>query len=233
MIVITGASEGIGFACASRVLERTDATVLITGRSTSKLERARNLVPASARSRLRTAVSDQSRRDDVERLIGRLREADAVEGAILTVGVNPAYALGFRRLHLLEPTAVEPTITTNCTHTVLLTVALLDRFRRQGRGALVWVGSRAATTGLPGAALYSATKSFLSGLARATALEYGRHGIRVHLAHPGLVRTPRTAAVADGFAARHAVPVDEPGAVGDRIVDLLLAGNPEAVEVTL
>ncbi|HSJ14803.1 MAG TPA: SDR family oxidoreductase [Longimicrobiales bacterium] len=233
MIVITGASEGIGFACALAALERTTGRVLITGRSAAKLERARDAVPRPARDRLLTMVSDQASRSDVTVLAARLRGAEPIEGAVLGVGVNPLYADGACRIHRLDAATVEATIATNCTHTLLLTAALLDGFRRRRAGALVLIGSQAAAAGLPGAALYSATKSFLGGLAGCAAHEYAGHGIRVHLVHPGVVRTPRTAAVADAFAARHGVPIAEPADVGDRIIELLLEGDPSEVEVDL
>jgi short-subunit dehydrogenase len=41
MILVTGASEGIGYACACLLLERSDGPVLITGRSEVKLMHAR------------------------------------------------------------------------------------------------------------------------------------------------------------------------------------------------
>jgi NAD(P)-dependent dehydrogenase (short-subunit alcohol dehydrogenase family) len=233
MILITGASEGIGFACARAILDRTTATVLITGRSAEKLERARARIPETDRGRLVTAVSDQAARSEVDALVGRIRASNEIDGAILTVGVNPLYTHGPTRFHALPPEVVEATITTNCTHTALVTGALLERFRARSGGALIWVGSRAAAIGFPGAAIYCATKAFLGGLARAAANEYASRGVRVHLVHPGVVRTPRTAALADQFAARHGVEVAEADSVAGRIVELLLAGGPEDMEVEL
>jgi NAD(P)-dependent dehydrogenase (short-subunit alcohol dehydrogenase family) len=130
MILLTGASEGIGFACALLALERTTSSILITGRSVAKLERARLRVPAHHRDRLLTMASDQSVRSDVDALVARIRDADAIEGAVLGVGVNPMYDEGPSRLHNLGQATIEATITTNCTHTLLLTTALLERFRR-------------------------------------------------------------------------------------------------------
>jgi len=233
VILVTGASEGIGLACARLLLERTPASVLITGRSQLKLDRARAEVSEPLRERLCTMTCDQSRGPDVEALLARLGTADVVEGAILAVGVNPAYAEGPRHLHALDAATIEATIRTNCTHALRLTAALLDRFRRQRAGALVWIGSQASAAGLPGSGLYCATKSFLSGLARTAHNEYAGRGIRVHLVHPGIVRTPRTAAVADAFAARHGLRVAAAPDVARHIVDLLLDGAPAAVEVNL
>jgi NAD(P)-dependent dehydrogenase (short-subunit alcohol dehydrogenase family) len=223
MILITGATQGIGYHCALAFLERTQFSIAITGRNGDRLERAKASLAPEHRARLVTRISDQSKPAEVDSLIEWLaEEREPIAGAILGVGVNPMYQQGPRRLEALDRETVESTIRTNCTHALLISTALLGRFRRQGSGVLIWIGSRAPRVGLRGAALYCATKSFLSGLAASAHNEYSARGIRLHLLHPGLVRTPRTAAVADRFGATHGIAVAEPCAVANRIVDRFL-----------
>lgn len=234
MILITGASQGIGYECAKALLARTATRVMITGRSAAGLERARAGVPCDQRDRLRLRVCDQSRPEDVEALGALLADPGTpLEGAILGVGVNPMYTEGPRRLHLVDPATVDATIRTNCTHTLWLTAAILERFRKQRDGVLIWIGSQAYKVGLPGAALYCATKAFLSGLAHTAHHEYAERGVRVHLLNPGLVRTPRTAGVIDRFAGRHGREVEDAGEVAARIVSRFLSPGQEPVEVDL
>jgi NAD(P)-dependent dehydrogenase (short-subunit alcohol dehydrogenase family) len=234
MILVTGASQGIGREVARAFLERTGSRVLITARREEGLARAREGMPALLRDRLDTVVCDQEDRRQVEGLSRAITASPAtLEYVVLNVGVNPMYTEGPQRLHALGADTIESTIRTNCAHVMLLTAAVLDRFRRQRRGVLIWIGSMASWYGLPGAALYSATKSFLSGLARTAHREYSARGIRVHLAHPGPVRTPRTAAVVDGFAAKLGLEVKEPSLVADRIVGLAIDGADDSVEVDL
>ena len=231
MILITGASAGLGFACARALLERTESELLLTGRREAALGCARERLPAGARGRVATFACDQSSPEALAALLARLAdEPRAIEGAILTVGVNPRYEQGPRRLDAVSAETLEAIVRTNCTHALRLSAALLGRFRRQRRGVLVWIGSRAARVGMPGASAYCATKAFLSGLAAATSREYADRGVRVHLLHPGLVRTPRTAVIADVFAAKHGLAVAEPDAVARAIVDVFLTGDPALVE---
>jgi short-subunit dehydrogenase len=234
MILVTGASQGIGYECAKSLLRRTESDVLITGRNESTLIQARAGVSFESRERLHTCVCDQSNRSDVDALCRWLADPKvAVEGAILNIGVNPTHTVGPQRIHSLASETIQATIETNCTHTLLIAAAVLERLRRQHGGVLIWIGSQAQRIGLPGAALYCATKSFLSGLARAAHNEYSARGVRLHLLHPGVVRTPRTATFADRFAAAHGLRVLEAAEVAEQVVDAYLGGPRTEVEVNL
>ena len=76
-------------------------------------------------------------------------------------------------------------------------------------------------------------RAFLSGLARTADHEYRGRGVRVHLLHPGITRTPRTEAFATAYASRHGEPVAEASEVATRIVDVLLDPDVREVEVML
>ena len=62
MIVITGASEGIGYECAKVLLERTAAPILLTGRCAEKLKRARESLPPQQRERCAHATATRATR---------------------------------------------------------------------------------------------------------------------------------------------------------------------------
>ncbi len=234
MILVTGGSQGIGLACVTAVLRASDHDVLVTGRSADKLAAAVATFPVTQRNRIRTMVCDQAQRSHVVALIEAvLKGPDAPIGAVLNVGSNPLHVQGPRRLQNVSADAIDETIRTNCTHLTVLSASLLGAYRAQRAGTLVWVGSQAARVGMPGAAVYCATKAFLSGLCRSAAAEYDGLGVHVRLVHPGLVRTPRTSRLADAFAARHGISVASPTSVADRIVQRLLTPADSPLEEDL
>jgi short-subunit dehydrogenase len=234
LYLITGASRGIGFECAKQLLERTDRTVMITARGEAGLNSARESLGPALAARLRVHVCDQAQLADLESLLAAIDAAEEpVEGAVLGVGFNPTHAEGPRRLQALSLDTIRETVTTNCTHTAWLTARLLERLPGHPGACLIWIGSHAASRAPLGNGIYAASKSFLSGLARTADHEYRGRGVRVHLLHPGITRTPRTEAFAAAYATRHGEPIAEAGDVAARIVDVLLHPGFREVEVML
>ena len=234
MILLTGASQGIGLALAGALLERTEETVLLTGRCERRLAEAGAQLAVWGEARVRVQPCDQASYRAVRGLAEEIECGEIMlSGAVLGVGVNPMYDEGPHRLHRVSASTIAATIATNCGHATLLSVAILDHLARRRGGTLFWIGSQAARVGFPGAALYCGTKAFLGGLARAVDREYATLGIRAAVLHPGLVRTPRTAAIVDRFAAQHGITVCEPAAVATQIADLYCSAGPVPAEVEL
>lgn len=63
------------------------------------------------------------------------------------------------------------------------------------RGAIVNIGSVHAKLNAPKYALYAATKAALEAFTRGLAVDYGRHGVRANIVHPGLVESPQNEAL--------------------------------------
>jgi|SRR5690606_29526680 len=66
--------------------------------------------------------------------------------------------------------------------------AVIPAMRARGGGSIVNISSIDGLAGVAGMATYTATKFAVTGLTRTTALELGRHGIRVNSVHPGICR---------------------------------------------
>ena len=190
-ILITGASSGIGFACARALVQAGARHLILTGRDEDKLTTARVQLQTSS-VRVDVQVCDQSRRSDVERLIEWLDVHGWPAAFIANVGVNPVHTHGPKKLHSVDADLVEQTIATNITHTIILLGRVLKAMRTQRCGRIVLVGSQGWEYGIAGQALYNLCKSSLVGLNNSVVSEYGGSGIFCHLLSPGLVLNERT-----------------------------------------
>ena len=97
----------------------------------------------------------------------------------------------------------------------------LRQMREQGSGAIVNCSSIGGLIGLPGRAIYHASKHGVIGLTKSAALEYASRGIRINAVCPGTIETPM---VAD-MIAREALTMEE--MVRDQPMGRL--GRPEEI----
>ena len=111
----------------------------------------------------------------------------------LTVLVNNAGIAGRKTVRKFELERWRQTLDVNLTGTFLGIQAVVDEMIRAGGGSIINISSIEGLRGAPFAHAYVASKWAVRGLTKSTALELGRHNIRVNSVHPGLVRTPMTA----------------------------------------
>lgn len=181
-VVITGASSGIGKACAL-AMDRTGVRVFAGVRKPADgealvAESTGNLVPI--RIEVTDAKSIADARDRVLRDLGDRPLAGVVNNAgivaIAPLEVQPIDAM--RRLFEV-----------NFFGAVATTQAFLPALRRSG-GRVVFVGAAAGRVALPLVGGYSASKFAIEGAADALRIELASAGIRVSLIEPGAIATP-------------------------------------------
>jgi NADP-dependent 3-hydroxy acid dehydrogenase YdfG len=182
VLVITGASTGIGAATARRAAE-FGYRIVLAARSEDKLEQlAEELGGADRALAVRCDVADW---DDQQALV-----AAAVDrfGRLDAYFANAGF--GAKRGFLEE--SVEhwkSMIDTNVLGAALSIRASLPHFRERNRGHMLLTSSVAGRRALPGS-LYSATKHAVTAMGEALRQEVSDTDIKVTLIEPGMVDTP-------------------------------------------
>lgn len=193
--LITGASEGIGAACAD-AFRRRGARLSLTARTREKLEAVGGPDALITPGNL---TDPEVRRQAVERTVERWGSIDILVNNAGTGLYAPAWEAPMA--------AVRKLFELNFFAALEMIQLAVPHMRRQGGGVIVNVGSVAGKVTLPWMTLYSATKYALGSLSDGLRMELGREGIHVITVCPGHVKT--------GFSG-HALAGSPPPAVARR-----------------
>jgi NAD(P)-dependent dehydrogenase (short-subunit alcohol dehydrogenase family) len=195
-IVLTGASTGIGAACAIH-LDRLGFRVFAGVRRLSDGD----ALTAQTSSRLTPILLEVTDAGSIAAAAGAVRTAVGTVG--LAGLVNNAGIGVTGPLELVPLTDFRYQFEVNVIGLLAVTQAFLPLLR-QGRGRIVNMGSIAGRASMPFMGPYSASKHALAGLTDALRLELQPQGIQVSLIEPGAIATPiwsKTRKVADQWNA--------------------------------
>lgn len=217
VVVITGASSGIGRACALAFAD-AGCRVVIGARRADALEETARLCRARGGTPhvVRTDVTEPA---DLQ----RLRDEALERWGCIDVWINNAGTTYFARLDEGEMAAHQRVIDTNLIAPMVAARLVLPTFRRQRAGTLINVGSVLSQVGQAFVPAYVISKFGLEGLSEAVRADVADEpGIHVCTVLPYAVDTPHfeNAANATGKQARAMPPVQDPGVVARAIVDL-------------
>ncbi|HEY7632612.1 MAG TPA: glucose 1-dehydrogenase [Thermoleophilaceae bacterium] len=191
--LITGSTSGIGRAIAEAYAAE-GARVVVTGRDET---RGHDVVEA-IRAAGGTAEFVQG---DVSMAAGAraLAEQASKQFGGIDVLVNNAGFFTFGPSESVDEQDFDSIISTNLKGAFFLTAALAPSMAENGGGKVVNITTMAAHAGMPGGAVYGASKAGLSLLTKSWAAEYGPRGVNVNEISPGPVETPGALAMGEGF----------------------------------
>ena len=183
VILVTGASSGIGAALAPQLAER-GATVGIVARRAERLEAVmaacQTHSPHSAMWAVDLADIGAATRVALE-AVERFGRVDAL--------VNNA-AIGKRKLaQTLTPDDLDTTMRTNFTSPIRMAMALLPHMIERGSGLIVNVSSMGGRLGIAHEAAYCASKFAMAGWSESARIDLDCTGVKVKLVLPGPIDT--------------------------------------------
>lgn len=187
--IITGSTEGIGFAIANRMLE-DGARVVISSRKVDKVDSAVKDLALKFPERVIGTVCHVGKDDDQKRLIDfTLENYGQIDYLVSNVAANPY----FGSFMDISDSQWDKIFEINVKAPFLLTQKvvphMLKNDRKGDNGAIVYISSIAAYMGMSSIGAYSISKTALLGLCKNISMELGPEGIRVNLVAPGVIKT--------------------------------------------
>lgn len=217
VIVVTGASRGIGEAIARAAID-AGANVVLASRKQVDLDRVAGALPTD---RVLAVAAHTGKAEDVEALFAKaLDKFSRVDGVVNNAATNPY----FGPLIDTPDSAIDKTIEVNIKGYLYVARAFVKHARtREGGGSIVNIASVAGTRAAPMQGIYGATKAAVISMTQTLAFELGGAKVRVNAIAPGLVETKFAAAIVQNPMlrdhvvnrtplARHAQPSEIAGA---------------------
>ncbi|MEO5511269.1 MAG: SDR family NAD(P)-dependent oxidoreductase [Longimicrobiales bacterium] len=185
LALITGASSGIGEACARRFAAE-GAGLILWARRADRLDHVAREITAAHGCTVHTAIVDVRDRAAVEAEVERTVATAGVPDILVN---NAGLAAGFTVLHEGDPEDWDRMIDTNVKGLLYVSRAVIPHMVSADRGHVINIGSTAAHTQYPKGNVYAATKFAVRALSEGMSVDTLGSRIRISQIDPGLVET--------------------------------------------
>ncbi len=182
--IVTGASMGIGYACAARLV-RDGVSLVICSRDLDQIEEAARRL-STADVSVVGVCADIGIPDDCDRLVARcIDEFGRIDILVNNAGI-------YTPCPFLEFTADkwDETLNVNLRGPVLVSAAAGRHMRDHGGGQIVHIASTNGLASEPEFSHYNASKAALISLTKTMALDLARYNITTNCVAPGWIITP-------------------------------------------
>lgn len=188
VIIITGASQGLGFAM-SKGCSENGATVIMVARTKDKLEAAVEELTNNG-GHCFAKQADVTKWEDIDRVVKEvIAEFGRIDGLVNNAGLTS-------KIKFIESSVedYDTVMNANLKSTYMCCRLVCEHMAKQKSGAIVNVASVAAETGggLLGTSLYASAKGGVISMTKGMARELAQYGIRVNTLAPGCIDTPAT-----------------------------------------
>ena len=213
--LITGATSGIGEACAS-LFARQNYDLILTGRRTERLDALAKRLVSEYGIRVNVLTMDVRNKEEVEKLETLSEDWKKVDLLINNAGLS----LGMDPINSASTTDWEVMIDTNIKGLLYVTKLVSNWMIQNGFGHIINIGSIAGKETYLNGNVYCATKHAVDSLNKAMRIDLLPHKIKVTAIHPGAVDTEfsevrfkgdkdRAKKVYDGYEPLHAQDIAE------------------------
>ena len=226
--LITGASQGIGHACAS-ALARQGASVALAARNQQKLDELTQQITSTGGQAAAFAI-DVADEDQIK---------SGIKGALAHFGkidilVNNAGITKDQLVMRMKRADWDAVLNTNLTSAYLCTQQVIGSMLKQRWGRIINITSVFGQMGQAGQANYASSKAGLIGLTMALARELASRNITCNAVAPGFIETSMTAVLSDEFkqnAVKH-IPLGRVGTPEDIANAVSFLASDEASYIT-
>ena len=226
--LVTGASQGIGRACAVK-LAQCGARVALVARNQQKLEElAREIAQTGGSARAHAA--DVENEDQVKAAF----KAMIAEFGKIDILVNNAGITRDQLIMRMKRADWDAVLNTNLTSAYLCTQQAIPSMLKQRWGRIINITSVFGQMGQGGQANYAASKAGLIGLTMAVAREIGSRNITCNAVAPGFIETAMTSTLSDEIrqSALKMIPLNRVGTAEEVANCVAFLASEEAAYIT-
>jgi 3-oxoacyl-[acyl-carrier protein] reductase len=226
--LVTGASRGIGRACALALAE-SGARVAVAARNVEQLESLAGEIRALGREAY-VAPMDLAEAESIKEAIAK---AAKDFGPIAILVNNAGITKDGLAMRMKKPDW-DVVIATNLTGAFVAIQQVLPGMMRERWGRIINISSVVGETGNPGQANYVASKAGLIGLTKSIAQEMGSRNITVNAVAPGFVETDMTHSLSEELKRKmlDTIPLKRMGRPDDVAVAVRFLASEEAGYIT-
>jgi len=188
--LVTGSSQGIGFAMAQGLADH-GAEVVLNGRDADKLAAAAAKIAARGR-KVSTSRFDVTSASAAAEGVAAVEQAGAIDILVNNAGMQ------FRSpLEKFPVERWEQLLATNVSSVFYVAQAVARYMIPRGRGKIINIASVKSELARPNIAPYTATKGAVRNLTRGMATDWAKHGLQINAIAPGYFKTPLNQALVD------------------------------------